>query len=438
MRPMFKSSTKRSTCALAGALALAVGSGLPACGSSSSAGAQGVAAGAGVGGSATPNSGGSQSGSGGAAANSGATAGAGGQGSGTSGGAGAAGQSGSSSAAGTTSGGAGAAGRGGGAGAGGVVGVGGTGGGSAGSGGQTSCTGAADDSSSPPKALTLSGNLGAHDPAAYVQGNTIYLAATGLIAKTSSNLTSWAGTPSPLQLPSWAANKTGATNLWAPDISYFGGVFHLFYSASTFGSKKSCIGQATKTLLESGSWADQGMVICSNDGTSDNWNAIDPNVVVDDASTPWLVFGSFWDGIKAVKLDSSGKRADSTLFSLAHHSGGEEGAWVFKRCDYYYLFISSGACCNGAFDYKILVGRSKSVTGPYLDKAGTDLMSGGGTLLVQGNATWVAPGHNAVIAYNGKTYNLYHALQGSSSGAATLRIAELTWDTDGWPVSGGP
>jgi arabinan endo-1,5-alpha-L-arabinosidase len=50
----------------------------------------------------------------------------------------------------------------------------------------------------------------------------------------------------------------------------------------------------------------------------------------------------------------------------------------------------------------------------------------------------VAPGHNAVIAYNGKTYNIYHALAGSSSGQATLRIAELVWDADGWPVSGGP
>ncbi|MEO8900713.1 MAG: arabinan endo-1,5-alpha-L-arabinosidase [Polyangiaceae bacterium] len=430
MKPTFKSSRKRSNRVLAGALALAAGSALPACGASSSAGAPGAAAGAGVGGG------------GGAAANSGSTAGGAGQGSGTGGGAGAAAPSGGSSAAGTTSGSAAGAGRSGGAGAGGAgaggSGAGGTGSASAGSAGQTSCPGAASDPSSPPQALTLSGNLGAHDPAAYVQGNTLYLAATGLIAKTSSNLTSWAGASSPLQLPSWAASKTGATNLWAPDISYFGGVFHLYYSASTFGSKKSCIGQATKAALESGSWADQGMVICSNDGTSDNWNAIDPNVVVDDASTPWLVFGSFWDGIKAVKLDSSGKRANSTLFSLAHHSGGEEGAWVFKRCDYYYLFISSGACCNGAFDYKILVGRSKSVTGPYLDKAGTDLMSGGGTVLVQGNASWVAPGHNAVIVYGGKTYNMYHALQGSSNGPATLRIAELTWDTDGWPVSGGP
>ena len=305
-----------------------------------------------------------------------------------------------------------------------------------------SCPGATYDASNPPQTLTLSGSLGAHDPAAYVLGSTIYLAATGLSAKTSTNLTTWNNAPTPLALPSWAATATGATGLWAPDISYFGGVYHLYYAASTFGSNKSCIGQATRAALDSGSWADQGQVLCSNIGETDNWNAIDPNVVVDDAGTPWLEFGSFWSGLKMVKLDAStGLRADTMLYSVANGAnskGSLEGGWVFKRCGYYYLFSSWGSCCSGAYDYNIRVGRSTTVTGPYVDKAGTDLMKGGGTLLVQGNASWVAPGHNAVITYNNKTYNIYHALKGSSSGAATLRISEIAWDANGWPVSGGP
>ena len=304
-----------------------------------------------------------------------------------------------------------------------------------------SCPGSAYDASNPPQALTLSGSLGAHDPAAYVVGSTIYLAATGLIGKTSTNLTTWNNAATPLALPSWAASATGATNLWAPDISYFGGVYHLYYAASTFGSNKSCIGQATRAALDSGSWADQGMVLCSNMGETDNWNAIDPNVVIDDAGTPWLAFGSFWSGLKMVKLTSTGARADTMLYSIANGAsskGSLEGGWVFKRCGYYYLFSSWGSCCSGAYDYNIRVGRSTTVTGPYVDKAGTSLMSGGGTLLVQGDSSWVAPGHNAVITYNNKTYNLYHALKGSSSGAATLRISELAWDANGWPVSGGP
>jgi arabinan endo-1,5-alpha-L-arabinosidase len=314
-------------------------------------------------------------------------------------------------------------------------------GGMTGGGGGLSCPGSAYDASNPPQPLTLSGSLGAHDPAAYVVGSTIYLAATGLIGKTSTNLTTWNNASTPLALPSWAASATGATNLWAPDISYFGGVYHLYYAASTFGSNKSCIGQATRAALDGGSWADQGMVLCSNMGETDNWNAIDPNVVIDDAGTPWLAFGSFWSGLKMVKLTSSGARADTMLYSIANGAsskGSLEGGWVFKRCGYYYLFSSWGSCCSGAYDYNIRVGRSTTVTGPYVDKAGTSLMSGGGTLLVQGDASWVAPGHNAVITYNNKTYNLYHALKGSSSGAATLRISELAWDANGWPVSGGP
>ncbi len=332
----------------------------------------------------------------------------------------------------------------GGKGQGGSSGATGTGGttGTGGSGGAMSCPGAAYDASNPPQPLTLSGSLGAHDPAAYVLGSTIYLAATGLIGKTSTNLTTWNNAATPLALPSWAATATGATNLWAPDISFFGGVYHLYYAASTFGSNKSCIGQATRAALDSGSWADQGQVLCSNMGETDNWNAIDPNVVVDDAGTPWLEFGSFWSGLKMVKLDAStGLRADTMLYSVANGAnskGSLEGGWVFKRCGYYYLFSSWGSCCSGAYDYNIRVGRSTTVTGPYVDQAGTDLMKGGGTLLVTGNTSWVAPGHNAVITYNNKTYNIYHALKGSSSGAATLRISEIAWDANGWPVSGGP
>ena len=345
-----------------------------------------------------------------------------------------------------TTGGAGAtAGRGGGAG--GTAGASGGRGGTTGSGtgGQlATCVGSAYDAASPPQVLALTGSLGAHDPAALVVNNTIYLFATGLSAKTSTNLTSWQNASNPLNpRPAWVAqNVPGATNLWAPDISFFGGTYHLYYAASTFGSNKSCIGHATKADIATGSWADQGTVICSNMGTSDNWNAIDANIVIDDSGVPWMAFRSFWSGLKIVKLDATtGARADTAapvgIANGANSRGSLEGAWIFKNCGYYYLFSSWGACCDGAFDYNMRVGRSTTVTGPYVDKAGTSLMSGGGTLLVQGNASWGAPGHNSVITYDNRTYNIYHALQGGR-GAATLRIAEILWDSDGWPISGGP
>jgi len=329
--------------------------------------------------------------------------------------------------------------------AGGAAGDGGTAG-KPGSGGGAgaSCPGASYDAAAPPQALTLSGSLGAHDPAALVVGSEIYLYATGLVAKTSTNLTAWAAGPNPISpQPAWiAASVPGATNLWAPDISTFGGAYHLYYAASTFGSNSSCIGHATRDALASGTWTDRGSVICSNVGhTGDDWNAIDPNVVLDAAGTPWLAFGSFWGGIKMIKLDATGARADDMLYAIAarpSNGGALEGAWVFERCGTYYLFTSWGSCCSSPYDYNIRVGRASAVTGPYVDKAGTLLTKGGGTLVVAGNSAWVAPGHNAVIVYGGRTYNVYHALKGSSGGAATLRIAELAWDADGWPVSGGP
>ena len=294
--------------------------------------------------------------------------------------------------------------------------------------------GCGTDPASPPKTLTLTGNLGAHDPAAYVVGKTVYLAATGIVTKSSTNLTSWMA---------WPAGGGARGGAWAPDISNFGGVFHLYYAVSSFASNKSCIGQATRTALDNGTWTDKGNVLCSNMGTTkDDWNAIDPNIVVDDAGVPWMDFGSFWSGIKMAKLNIDGSRADMEVHDLASgpRGGAVEGPFIFKRCGFYYLFVSFGSCCSAPFNYTIRVGRSATVMGPYIDKDGMPMMSGGGTLLVQGNSSWSAPGHNAVIAYDNRTYNVYHALAAPSgqNGNATLRIAEIVWDGNGWPVSGGP
>ena len=405
----------------------------------------GVAGTSGVAGSTSPGTGGGgDAGSGGAAGGGGAgTAGSGsggGAGTGTAGngpGGAAAGRGGNTSAAGRGGATGGAGGRGGTAGTG-IAG---------GAGGQQSCPGTIlAAGASPPQPLALTGNLGAHDPAALVVNSTIYLFATGLTAKTSTNLTAWANASNQVPpRPAWVAqNVPGATNLWAPDIAYFGGMYHLYYAASTFGSNKSCIGHATKADIATGSWMDQGTVICSNMGTSDNWNAIDPNIVIDDAGTPWMDFGSFWGGVKMIKIDATtGGRAtdDMMVYNIADRPGGRggpEGSWIFKRCGYYYLFESWGACCDGAYDYNMRVGRSTSVNKDYVDKAGLKLQGGGGgTLVSQGNTTVHAPGHNAVIVYNNKTYNLYHALN-ASNGGASLHITELVWDADGWPVQHDP
>jgi arabinan endo-1,5-alpha-L-arabinosidase len=320
--------------------------------------------------------------------------------------------------------------------------------GSAGSSGSDRCDIANYDPAKPPQALTLSGNLGTHDPVMIQADGRFYLFSTGnnIGAKTSTNMLQWQGTSDVFTAntrPAWLAQAVpGVSNLWAPDISFFGGQYHLYYSASTFGSNRSCIGHLTRASLATGSWADQGQLICSNVTTKDNWNAIDPNVIVDEAGTPWLAFGSFWSGIKLIKLDETGARSGTSLDSLAARpsaGGAVEGAFIVRRCGYYYLFVSWDACCKGVDStYNTRFGRSTSVAGPYVDKAGVAMLQGGGTLLLQGGDRYKGPGHNAVVFTDSGAFNVYHSYDANSNGASVLRISELVWDSDGWPISGGP
>jgi arabinan endo-1,5-alpha-L-arabinosidase len=298
------------------------------------------------------------------------------------------------------------------------------------------------DPNAPPQIVELSGDLGVHDPVVMEEDGTFYLFATGnqIAAKTSSDLRSWRGAEEVFQQvsrPSWIAERVpGVSNLWAPDISHFGGKYHLYYSASTFGENTSCIGHLTRDSLASGQWeAEDEPTICTN-GTQD-YNAIDPNVVLDTAGTPWLSFGSFWDGLRMFELDQEGNRVGDELHAIASRGGaGIEAPFIVRRCGYYYLFVSFDRCCQGTSStYNIRVGRSEEVLGPYVDRAGDALLDGGGTLLVEGNGQLHGPGHNAVIFSGDKAYNVYHAYPNNGG---QLRISEIAWDDEGWPVSAGP
>jgi arabinan endo-1,5-alpha-L-arabinosidase len=261
----------------------------------------------------------------------------------------------------------------------------------------------------------------------------------GLPGKVSQDMQDWDAAPRAFASnPSWIASEVpAATDLWAPDISYFGGQYHLYYSASSFGSNRSCIGHATRASLASGSWSDQGPVVCSR--TSDNWNAIDPNAIVDREGKAYLAFGSFWDGIRMIELDENGEREGTALHAIASRGGGAiEAPVIVRRCGYYYLFVSFDRCCQGANStYNIRYGRSSSVMGPYVDEDGDELLEGGGTLLLEGAGNVRGPGHNTVLFSGTRAFNVYHMYE-SPGGASRLRVAELVWDADGWPRSGGP
>ena len=289
-----------------------------------------------------------------------------------------------------------------------------------------------------------------HDPSIIKDGDTYYLFSTraGIAIRCSKDLVRWRLCGDVFaHLPEWAVKDvTGLRGLWAPDVAYFNGKYYLYYSASTFGSNRSSIGLATNETLDPASekyrWVDQGKVISSN--TTDDWNAIDPDVVLDEHDQPWLSFGSFWSGIKLRKLDrTTGKLAtdDQNLYSLASRSRGSgtpgaiEAPNLIRKNGYYYLFVSFDFCCRGKDStYNIRVGRARSVTGPYVDRSGKPMMEGGGTLVVSGSGRWAGPGHCSVLQEKEGDWLVYHAYDTEWRGVSTMRISAIRWDKEGWPA----
>lgn len=295
-----------------------------------------------------------------------------------------------------------------------------------------------------------------HDPVMIKEKDKYYLFATGdgISVMSSSDMVNWKfEKPVFEQPPQWAVNMIPGYkgHTWAPDIIYHNGLYHLFYSCSAFGKNTSAIGHATNRTLDPDSkdfkWIDHGPVIQSVPNR-DSWNAIDPNIIIDEKGTPWMTFGSFWDGIKMVKLneDMNSVAEPQEWYSLSRRErsievdsedagdGAVEAPFIIKHGDFYYLFVSFDYCCRGLeSNYKVVVGRSENVTGPYLDKEGKSMEKGGGSIVVEGNDKWAGIGHNAAYTFNGEDYFISHAYSVKEEGAPKLIIRKITWTGDGWP-----
>jgi arabinan endo-1,5-alpha-L-arabinosidase len=236
---------------------------------------------------------------------------------------------------------------------------------------------------------------------------------------------------------SWTTTYTGGSSqLWAPDLSFHNGQYYMYYAASSFGSSHSGIFLATSATGASGSWTNQGLIIETT--TSSNYNAIDPNLIVDSSGLWWLTFGSFWTGIKQIQLNpSNGKRLDTTVRAVAQRIGGStaiEAPFVFRHGGFYYLWVSFDLCCQGASStYRIMVGRSTNVNGPYTDRNGTAMTSGGGTQVLAGHGSIHGPGHQAVITDVDGEVLFYHYY--ADSGASFLGINLIGYDSAGWPFA---
>lgn len=300
-------------------------------------------------------------------------------------------------------------------------------------------------------------NIRVHDPVAIKQGETYYIFSTGkgISVFSSTDLIHWEQQPQVFtEEPVWADDVAANFNnhIWAPDISFHKGNYYLYYSVSAFGKNTSAIGLTINKTLDAKDpnykWEDQGIIIQSVPNR-DMWNAIDPNLVIDQKGTPYLAFGSFWEGLKMVKLNPdlqavaqpqewhtiARRKRDFDMTSINSGNAAIEAPFIFKKGDWFYLFVSWDLCCKGEDStYKVVVGRSKNVTGPYKDKDGVNMSVGGGTLLVEGNKDWHGAGHNSAYTFNGTDYIIFHAYDAHDNGKSKLQIKELDWDAEGWPV----
>lgn len=318
---------------------------------------------------------------------------------------------------------------------------------------------------SAPHVFQLSGDFwGTHDPSVMKAGDTWYVFATGLAPhgqmaiRCSQDLQTWKQCGQVfIEIPEWIQKESpGTKELWAPDISYFDGVYHLYYAYSLFGKNTSGIALVTNKTLDPASpdykWEDQGVVLRS--GLGDDFNAIDPNLVIDATGQTWLAFGSFWSGIKMRRIDrATGKLSieDTHLYALATRerpAGAASGSpelppnweaieapFIIRHGDYYYLFVSWDLCCRGTKStYRTMVGRSRSVTGPYVDTAGRPMSDGGGTQVLVGNQRWLGPGGESLYVGHDKTIMVFHAYD-AQTGKPALQVSTVAWK-DGWPLVG--
>lgn len=306
-----------------------------------------------------------------------------------------------------------------------------------------------------------------HDPVMAIGENGryyIYSTGMGVGVMSSADLKTWQPEPSVLNpIPTWAQDTVPGYNghTWAPDVSYHDGRWLLYYSCSTFGKNGSAIGLATNQTLDPKSplfkWEDQGLVIASHKGR-DNWNAIDPNLITDaKTGRPYLVYGSFWDGIQLVSLARDYKTPVSKPRTIARRldrhrdlkeieftiengrdtiEAGDnaiEAPFITYHDGFYYLFVSWDYCCRGKNStYKTVYGRSRSINGPYLDREGKDMAYGGGTMLVGPSDRFFGIGHNSAYELYGQWYFLCHAYDAEVGARAKLFLKKMYFDEEGW------
>lgn len=300
-------------------------------------------------------------------------------------------------------------------------------------------------------------NPNVHDPVMAWEGDSCYVFATGMGIEamvSGDSLRTWRQCRQVLTSPpQWAVDAVPGYrgHTWAPDIQKVGSRWYLYYSCSTFGRNRSAIGVAVNKTLDTSSpqfrWEDLGLVIQSLPGR-DDWNAIDPNLLVDERGRAWLTFGSFWDGIQQVRLDTDLRTPKGKVRTVARrrnpeayshgtveaNSNAVEAPFLIYHDGYYYLFVSFDYCCKGLrSDYKTAVGRAKKPNGPFRDKDGKKMLQGGGTLLAGETERYAGIGHCGLCEHEGQWWFVAHGYDKQHGGQSKMVLKRMDF-VDGWPV----
>ena len=273
-----------------------------------------------------------------------------------------------------------------------------------------------------------------------------YAYGTGGTCRKSYDLVHWEDMGIALQRPTWndsvRTDKNGKQHpmrfsLWALDVSRVGKKYLVHYASAYWGNEtRTGLGVAEGTSPTE--FTDCGKMFCSTEiGVQ---NSIDP-CYVKDKGKKYLIWGSF-RRLYMGRLTKDGKRIKNPSHLTQVAGTAFEGAMVYKRKGYYYLFASVGTCCEGAKStYHTVVGRSKKLAGPYVDRQGGRMLDNHYETVIKGNDRWKGPGHNSEIITDkeGDTWLLYHAYDAlDPEKGRVMLLDKLLWDAEGWPyVEGG-
>jgi arabinan endo-1,5-alpha-L-arabinosidase len=227
----------------------------------------------------------------------------------------------------------------------------------------------------------------------------------------------------------------------APDIIKIGDRYYVAYAVGGGGMSGGHASNVkvmwTKTLDPKSpdfGYHDENIVASSN-GVED-CDAIDPAFLYADGHL-WLSYGTYFGYIRLVELDpKTGKRLPGN--KPVNIAIDMEATALMYRDGWYYLLGTHGTCCDGTNStYNIRVGRSRKVTGPYVDNMGNPLLKGGGKLVVAASGRFVGPGHFGLLDLGDgvQKFSCHYEADMDRSGRSVLDIRPLLWN-QGWPIGG--